>query len=413
MSLRTVLVAGTIVCSAWGGVLIAAPEPPAQVEGAAQSEAPAKPIWVSGYYAGWFWNDYPPSAVDMTTMTHFIFGRYAPGGGTLGGRAGHLVHGAGTGHRPEIEDALIRKAHAAGVKALAMIGGAWDGGGFVASTAPGVRAAFIDRILDRCVAKNYDGVDVDWEDSLSTGTQRGRLIAFLTELRAAAARRARYRAPNAPFVITFPGYAVNVNTDLPVPAWKVAVAARVDQYNLMTYGMQYKCCGWSTWLWAALTGEGRRHPTSIASSIQAYVDAGVPRHKLGMGLGLYGRMYGPPVTGPRQSISGYFGAIDSVHNWRDFHAQGLLSSGTYRFDALARAGYYTYSPPISYRGRKVSMLTTEDPQSIAAKGAWARAGNCGGTIVWTINYGYTPGNGRNLPMEAVRQAFLGGGGASN
>jgi GH18 family chitinase len=405
MFLRAVLVAGAVL------FLVGVPfaqESPDEPEAPAQAEVPAREVpWVSGYYAGWFWKSYPPSAVDMTTMTHFIFGRYAPGGGTLGGRPGQLVPGAGTGHRPEVEGALVRKAHAAGVKALAMLGGAWDGPGFVASTAPGVRAIFIDRVLDRCVARDYDGVDVDWEDSLSTREQRARLLAFLTELRAAAGRRARYRPPNAPFVITFPGFAVNVNTDLPVPRWKAAVAARVDQYNLMTYGMQYGCCGWQTWLWSALDGAGRRHPTSVVSSIEAYVDAGVPRSKLGMGLGLYGRMYGPPVTGPRQRITGYFGANDAVNNWRDFHAQGLLSSGTYRFDAAARAGYYTYSPPISYRGRRVSMLTTEDPRSIAAKGAWARAGNCGGTIVWTINYGYTPSNGRNLPMEAVKEAFLG------
>src|SRR5262245_48582185 len=62
--------------------------------------APAGPRWVSGYYAGWFWEWYPPAVVDMTAMTHFIFGRYAPGGGTLGGRAPQLVQGAGTGHDP-------------------------------------------------------------------------------------------------------------------------------------------------------------------------------------------------------------------------------------------------------------------------------------------------------------------------
>jgi GH18 family chitinase len=365
------------------------------------------PKWVSGYYAGWYWDSYPPSAVDMSAMTHFIFGRYAPGGGTLGGSPGQLVPGAGTGHNATVEDALVTKAHGAGLKAIAMIGGTGDGPGWVASTTSTTRAAFIKNILDKCVAKDYDGIDADWEDSLDTATKQAQLINFLSELRSAAAARPRYQLPNAPFFITFPGAWVNVNTDLPIPSWKATVASLVDQYNLMTYGTKTDCCGWDTWLWAALTGEAGTHPTSIAASIQAYVNAGVPRSKLGMGLGLYGSGYGAPVTGPRQPISGSWGGDDNVNTWADFYAQGMFSAGTYHFDTAAQAGYYSYSPARSYRGHSVSLLTTEDPQSIAAKGAWAKAGNCGGAIVWTMNYGYISTLGRNLPMESVKSAFLG------
>jgi GH18 family chitinase len=391
--------------AAAGGPARAGTQEPALDDGASFN-AGSGSLWVSGYYAGWYYNSYPPSAVDMTTMTHFIFARYAPGGGTMGGSAAQLMPAAGTAHSATVEDALVSKAHAAGVKAILMIGGAGDGPGWVLSTTSAVRATFITNILDKAVAKNYDGVDIDWEDSLTTTTQQGQLISFLGELRTAAAARPRYQAPNAPFIITFPGAWVNVNTDLPIPQWKVTVASRVDQYNLMTYGTKTDCCGWDTWHWAALDGEAPTHPTSIAASIQAYVDAGVPRSKLGMGLGLYGSGYGPPVTGPGQPLSGSWGGDDNVYTWADFYAQGLFN-GTYHFDSVAQAGYYTYSPARSYRGATVSMLTTEDTQSIAAKGAWASAGNCGGAIVWTINYGYVSTLGRNLPMEAVKSAFLG------
>ena len=77
-----------------------------------------------------------------------------------------------------------------------------------------------------------------------------------------------------------------------------------------------------------------------------------------------------------------------------------------------QTGYYRYSPPVSYQKaswavvESISMLITEDLQSIAAKGAWAKAGNCGGTIVWTINYGYVDAAVGNPPMQAVKQAFL-------
>jgi len=372
-------------------------------------------MWVSAYYAGWYWEGYPPAAVDMTTMTHFIFGRYAPGGGTLRGTAGQIVEGAGTGHRADVEGALIAKAHDSGVRALMMLGGTGDGRGFAASTAsPATRAAFIDGLLAQLVSKNYDGVDVDWEDSLSTEAERNQLIAFLSELRAAAGDRPRYQPPNRPFIITFPGYAVNVNTDLPIQQWKVTVASLVDQYNLMTYGQNFNAPGWETWLFSALKGSGPTHPTSVESSVQAYVDAGVPRSRLGMGIGLFGKYYYPPVTGPRQPQTGGGGGDDNYDNFKNFQKKGLLDhpSGTYVWDDAAQAGYYLYSPPVTYQkasGSKVEtigMLTAEEPRGIAAKGAWARAGNCGGAIVWTINYGYVSPTVGNPPMEAVKRAFL-------
>ena len=60
---------------------------------------------------------YPPQSVDMTAMTHFVFGRVAPGGGSLDGAAGGVVPGGGNSHdaglSPDgvrsVEDYLIRR----------------------------------------------------------------------------------------------------------------------------------------------------------------------------------------------------------------------------------------------------------------------------------------------------------------
>jgi GH18 family chitinase/chitodextrinase len=386
-------------------------------------------LWVTAYYAGWFWDWHPSpaaavAAVDMTAMTHFVFGRYAPG------NPGELLEGAGTGHQTAVEDALINKAHANNVKAIMMIGGAGDGPAWVASTVnSAVRTTFIKNILDKCVAKNYDGADIDWEENLSTVQEQNQVIALLTELRTAAAQRPRYQAPNAPFIITFPGFWTNSNFPGSVTPWHVQVASLVDQYNLMTYGMHGDWGGWSTWFFAALKGESGTHPSSIESSIQAYVTAGVPRSKLGIGIGLYGDGYEPPVTGMRQSLEGYqWGVSDYFDTWANFYTGcsgipgGLPGvnmfnhpNGTYVWDTEAMTGYYVYNPPIPYKPASwastlnVSILTTEDLQSIAAKGAWVKAGNAGGTIVWTINYGFVNSTVGNPPMSAIKTAFLGTG----
>src|SRR5262245_25995028 len=114
LSLTRALALGIVLC-AWTSASVGAqPAAPAS-DGGMSTNAATGALWVSGYYAGWYYTWYPPSAVDMSTMTHFIFARYAPGGGTLGGSAGQLVQGAGTAHSANVEDALVAKAHASGV----------------------------------------------------------------------------------------------------------------------------------------------------------------------------------------------------------------------------------------------------------------------------------------------------------
>lgn len=367
--------------------------------------------WVNGYYAGWFWETYPPEAVDMSTMTHFVFGRYAPALGSLpGGRAGDLLEGAGGAHA-EVEDTLIAKAHAAGVKVVMMVGGDSDGPGFLAATAnTTVRARFIQNILDKAVQKDYDGVDIDWEEGLDTPAARAQALALLRELRTASEQRSRYQA--APLELSWPGFWVNKN-DPDITAWHAEVAAAVDRFNLMTYSMAGDW-GWLSWHHSPLFGADTYHPTSIESTVQAYLDVGVPRAKLGIGIGLYGAYYNSPVTGPRQNLFGMQGWMNNG-DWEN-NTQRLVNDNAfgqpgaqYHWDEVAQQSYITYSQPWN-RGpdTPVTYLSYEDERSIAAKGQWVRAQGLGGTLVWTVNYGYLPGTNANPQMQAVKQSFIAG-----
>lgn len=373
--------------------------------------------WVNGYYTGWYWRSYPPEAVDMSTMTHFIFGRYAPGLGSLpGGQAGELMEGAMNAHS-EVEDVLIAKAHAAGTKAIMMIGGELDGPGFMAATAdPVIRARFIKNILDKAEQKNYDGVDIDWEEELDTELGRSQALALLRELRTAAQQRPRYQA--TPFEISWPGFWVNVNPGQShITPWIAEVAQAVDRFNLMTYSMTGNW-GWKSWHHSPLFGEASEHPTSVASTVQAYLDAGVPRAKLGIGVGLYGAYFNYPVTGPRQSLADMQGQ-DNNGDWmnslnRLLEENAFAQPGaTYHWDEIAKQSYISYSQPW-WRSddAPVTYLSYEDERSIAEKGKWVREQGLGGTLVWTINYGYHPQEGSNPSMQALKQSFLDAGAAA-
>lgn len=393
--------------------------------------------WVTGYYAGWFWDQmYPPEVVDMDAMTHLVFGRVAPGGGSLGGRPGTVVPGAGTAHDPglapdgrgdSVEDYLVRRAHAAGTAALLMLGGdGLDGRGFVASTSDARRPAFVEAVADYLVAHDYDGVDLDWENCLGgeagcgvgAAEARRRLRALIADLRTELASRPRY--DRTPALITFPGYAVNINFLRPggkVEQWQADVANAVDQYNLMTYGVGTAWwghgTGWHSWFSGALTGAGPDHPVDISSSIAAYVRTGVPAARLGIGIGFYGIYYGPEIDGPREYDAGndIFEVQDAALGYAELVRKGYLSHGSLHWDAAAQSTYRLYDgggyvPAVDPGAAPAGMLSYEDERSIGAKGAWVREHGVGGTILWTLNYGYLPGAGTNPLLDAAAEAFL-------
>jgi len=320
-----------------------------------------------------------------------------PGGGS--------AHMANTIEGRSAEDYLIWRAHGVGVKAILMIGGVGDGNGFLRSTAPAVRPVFVKNLLDYLEQHDYDGVEVDWEDMLDTELAQFRLTAFIADLRAAARQRARWQGERK-FIITAPGYALNMNYNT-VADWKVQVASIVDQYNLMTYGMGYNATGWVTTTFAPLAGWKPRRPMDISSSIQAYVNAGVPRKKLGLGIGFYGLCYSLPATDIDQDVT-------PVDNWdvnwtyTKLHRKGFLANGTYKWVEDAKMGYRSY--PEGYNGgegKTCGMVSYEDEASIAAKGAWVRHPDTaiGGAIIWLINHGTTNGTDNPL-LDAVKRAFL-------
>lgn len=392
--------------------------------------------WVTGYYAGWFWDQwYQPQQVDMTAMTHFVFGRVAPGAGSLGGQAGEVVEGAGTGHHAglspdgvrSVEDYLVKRAHDADIKALLMLGGdGGDGLGFLRSTTDAVRPTFVKNIVDYLVAHDYDGVDVDWENELhgndamgvSADEARRRLKALLVEVRAEMATRPRYQgAGNAPLV-TFPGYPVSINFLQPggkVEQWQADVANLVDQYNLMSYGVgtTWNGGGWSSWFSGPIFGATGTTPYDLDTSINAYVATGVPRNKMGIGIGFYGIYYGPTITGPRQPTANnrIYEIADVALSYSELVRKGYLSHGTLHWDDEAKSSYRSYGdggyiPANDPNSTPAGFLSFENERSITAKGEWVRSTGVGGTILWTINYGYVAETQSNPLLAAVKASFL-------
>ncbi|GAB3412073.1 glycosyl hydrolase family 18 protein [Massilia agilis] len=384
--------------------------------------------WVTGYYGGWFAGStmyQKPEHVDMTAMTHFVFGRIGPGGGGQGNPGDVILgggdsqtdidHGPGVPWEKTVEDYLVMRAHQVGTKALIMLGGENENAAFHASCLPGVRATFVKNLVDYMVKHDYDGIDVDWEGIDSKDTENQALLeALIKDLRLEANARPRYQ--DKPVIITFPGGVLNPNYEK-VSDHVKRLAALVDQYNIMNYTGTWFNYGWESSTFAPLTtATSKARPTSVASTIQMLEDAGVPRSKVGMGIGFYGLNYKPPFVKPGQPTDGYpmsdFSFTDTVWSWTLLNKLGYLDNGTYVWENETQTSYRTYPggyTPAARTDTTSGYISYEEPATIAAKGAWALSNRPGegaaGTIIWLVNYGTTDGVNNPL-LTATKKAFL-------
>ncbi len=345
--------------------------------------------WVSGYYVGYQRDLYPPDRVDYAAMTHILIGRVTPNwDGTVDT---HFDIDPVKG--PAFARDTIQRARQAKTKTLLMVGGAGEYGDWVSAASSANRAQFVSNLVQIVEQFGVDGLDLDWEPIAASDEQT--VLQLVKDLKKA----------RPGILLSFPvGW---VNTNFPdVTSFYGELAEVVDQLNIMSYDMSGAYPGWSSWHNSALYGEGGTMPSSISSSVNAYVAAGVPKEKLGIGLAFYGQCWTPPVTGPRQDSEGsQIVASDNVMSYTNI-MNAYFSADARHWDDVSKVPYLSFSSANGPQG--CSFVSYEDAQSITEKGAWVRAQGLGGTIIWTIAQGHlpnAPAGQRDPLLRAVKQAF--------
>lgn len=368
---------------------------PSPIDGGVTQVPPSGQRWVSAYYAGWFPDMLPHDKIDFASLTHLIVGRAAP---TAAGGVVQMLDADPARGRARALD-LCQRAHAAQRMCVLMLGGEGDGPAFRSASSPATRATFVRNLLAFLDAMQADGVDLDWEEDVDYG-------AFLELAKA-------LRAARPAIVLTVPLFPVNVNFGLepPVAAFVRDVHPYVDQLNAMTYGigMAGPWGGWVSWHTGALFGEAGNHPTSVSSTLAAYAAAGVPKAKLGMGIGFFGINYGPPNTAPLQEPTGDYQANDLEWRYSALVEGGYLSTSrcSSQWDDVAKMPYRScpggYDPGQAWSN--AGFLSYEDARSIAEKCAWLKASGYGGAIQWVVNFDQLPASGPG-PLTMATRACL-------
>ena len=341
--------------------------------------------WVMGYAVGYEADLLPLADLHWADLTHIAVGRATPNpDGSL-----NTSFDIDPVQGPVWAKSVVQAAHAHGVKAILMLGGAGEQAGFRSAAGAAHRGTFVQNILSLVQDYGFDGVDLDWEP-LEAGDEAP-LKALAVDL----------KAGRPGLLLTLPVNFVNANdpTGEARPSF-ASISATFDRVNVMSYGMAGAYDGWQSWHSSALTGDTENTPSSVDSSVKAYLAAGVPAGKLGVGIGFYGLCW-KGVKEPRQTAAGMqVVADDGDMSYANIAAQ-YLAPAAKRWDAAAQVPYLSSAAPLGPKG--CTFVSYEDAQSIAAKGQYARGKGLGGVVIWTLAQGHT-GGGDPL-LDATKAAF--------
>jgi len=355
-------------------------------------------LWVQGYYVGYERALLPLAEIDFDTVTHLMVGRERP---LANGTLSHEYDIDAT-NGPIWARSAVDAAHAAGRKAILMVGGAGEIAGWQGAASATHRATFVTNLLADVDAYGYDGLDLDWEP-LEGDTDKANLKALAQALRAA----------RPSLLLTIPVGWFNPNYMTPDPYW-AEVAPLFDRINVMTYDMagadSQGWTGWQSWHNSALyntTPPTGSTPSAVDVSIRLgflAAPASVPASKLGMGLAFYGYCW-QGVTGPHQD-GGSISTSDGTMSYANIVAQYPVATNRL-WDTIARVPYLSSVTPMG--PQDCNFVSYDDAQSIAEKGAYARAQHLGSVIIWTIGQGHVaslPAGQRDPLLGAVRSAFV-------
>ncbi len=348
------------------------------------------PRWVQGYYVGYEHDLYPIAEVDFSAITHLMVGRVRP---LADGNITYDFDIDNT-NGPVWAHAAIAAAHAAGRKAILMLGGAGEIDGWRGAASAANRSLFVINLIEMYEDYQFDGFDLDWEP-LEAGDHAD-FIAL-----AQALHNAR---PN--LILTVPLNWINSNVAGTPNPFLGQIAPLFNRINIMTYDMAGAWEGWKSWHNSALHGETANTPSSVSSSVAYFLASGVPAAKLGIGSAFYGDCW-QGVTAPHQdggSISTSDGTMSYANIITNYYAPNPARRV---WDATAHVPYL--SSATAFGSAQCNFVTYEDAQSLADKGAYARDQGLGGLIIWTISQGHfanKPVGQRDPLLDAVRTAFL-------
>lgn len=347
--------------------------------------------WVMSYYVGYQNRYLKPADVDYSLMTHVAVGAVGVNSdGTLDPHFS-LENGSKDGSGKRMARDVAVRARQFGTKTLLWLGGPNDEDDLFSASSDERRALFVKNILALADELGYDGVDIDWEPI--TEKDRAPLLALVQDLRAA----------RPDFLITVPvNWIVSHYTYEVSHAWYKELSRYADKLFVMTYSMAGPWPGWSVWHSGALKGESAITPSSVDTSVKKYLDAGVPKEKLGFGVGLYAECWPYPAKRPEETPEkGFTGRVESLT--LRYMKNAFYDKKSLKWDSSAKVPYLSFKK--AKGDEQCGFISFEDERSVREKGTYLKKQKLGGVIVWNLGTGYFPSEPRAKRFPLLKEVY--------
>ncbi|KAF9653208.1 glycoside hydrolase [Thelephora ganbajun] len=231
---------------------------------------------------------------------------------------------------------------------------------------PVFRSKFVESSVKLLEDYGLDGLDIDYEYPQNYEQAQG-YVHLLRELRHALDEHQLKKGIDYRFLLT-------VATPCGPQNYEKLHVAEMDRYldfwNLMAYDYAGS--------WDHVSGHQaniRGGPMSGIEAVKFYHTKGVPRHKLILGIPLYGRSF-MNTDGPGKPFSGV-GPGSWEKGIYDYRALPLPGSYTFRNDEMVASWSYDYD--------KKEMITFDSEEVGKWKGEWIKREGLGGSMFWELS----------------------------
>ena len=310
-----------------------------------------------------YFTEYTETLPEVTLLTHinYAHGRFA---NPKTGDGGIVITES---KKAPISSVVALKSKNPKLKVMLMIGG-WGGhadGFSEMAKSDAKRTAFCQSVKSLLDKHKLDGVDIDWEyPTVSADNETGcdpmdtqNFNLVLQELR---------ETLGTSKIISFASSSSGKYVD-----WKTAIKY-IDYVNVMTYDMGAAPNGHNS----PLHKSSRFTHRSWDEAVDAHVKAGVPKNRQVMGVPFYGKAEKSPAAGTK--IFEYSVKYNEIPD--------ILEKGLYKGKALARPVTRQWDPtamvPFLVDTAGKNVLSYDDPESVAAKGAYVKANGHLGAMFW-------------------------------
>jgi len=351
---------------------------------------------IIGYYPSWKWEVMPLSQIpfDKLTCINYAFFRPLPDGTIVGKDSVGDKMILGEHQEPSTGETLVPTAHRNGVKVMLSIGGWTDSENFPAvASRPETRSAFVHSCLEQVRLYGFDGIDLDWEypgypDHGGSPADGKNFTRLLRELKDSLEAYGETSATSYRLTAALPSFE-SALSNYEVDSLRVLL----DALNVMTYDYYGS--------WSARSGHNAALYASPEQDSLSSMDAAfklftihysIPPGLVNLGVPFYGHTFAECTD-----LNSPHGGPDTIH----FRGDGatyaalasLVDSCDRHWDEHARVPYLICA-------RWKTVVSYDDPQSVAEKARYVLEHKARGIIIWEITGDYMP-DGESPLLETV------------